>query len=152
MIRNVLVICEGNICRSPMAAALLYSFLEKHDAQINILSAGLHALCGAEADPTAQKLMLQKGLSIKDHRAKQLSNEMILDAELILTMTHKQQKEIENNFPTSSGKVYRLGKWGEFDVIDPYKRPLSVFEHSLALIEAGVTEWCEFFWNIKSTQ
>lgn len=131
-----------------MGAALLQARIANKIPNASVSSAGLSAMVNWPADPTAQKLMQEKGLTLTSHRARQVTNEIVTSAELILTMTNEQKKEMEQTFPNARGKVYRLGKWREYDVIDPYKRPSSVFEHALALIESGVDDWCKYLWNI----
>lgn len=129
-----------------MGEALLKAHLSTTIPDMTISSAGLNAMTGWPADPTSQELMKQKGLDISTHRARHATIELISEADLILTMTAKQQSEIEKTFPYARGKTHSLGKWGEYDVIDPYKRSRVVFEHSLALIEQGVNEWCKKLW------
>lgn len=70
MIKTVLVVCVGNICRSPMAEGLLKRALP----EANVASAGLGALVGQPADPYAVALMSGLGLDISGHRARQLSH------------------------------------------------------------------------------
>lgn len=148
MIQNILILCIGNICRSPIAEAL---FIErfKQDGLTDIIvsSAGLGALVDRPADAVGQALMLQKGIDISSHRARQISKEILFGSELILTMSTDQQKEVEVNYPGTCGRVHRLGKWGGYDVPDPYQRPKPVFEQALAMIDQGVDEWYRKLWN-----
>ena len=147
MIQNILIICVGNICRSPMGEALLAEKLKNKSSKIIVSSAGLGALIDHPADKFAQELMLQKGLDISSHRAQQISSDMLLDKDIIFTMTSGQQKEIECNLPSLRGRVHRLGHWGGYDVPDPYRRPKEAFEQALVLIEQGVEDWCLRLWN-----
>lgn len=146
MIKNILVVCIGNICRSPMAEAILKSEFA-NNPQISIRSAGLHALVNKPADPMAQALMAEKGIDISTHRAQQITNEMVLESELILTMSTEQELSIGKQFPNTRGKVYRLGKWDGYDILDPYRRPRVVFEQSLSLIEQSIENWKKMLWN-----
>lgn len=143
MINAILVVCIGNICRSPMAEAILKDRLNKIFPTISIRSAGIHALVNYPADPIAQDLMRERGLDISSHRATQLTSNFVQNANLILAMTTEQKNQIEHTFPHSKGKIQRLGRWSEFDVIDPYKRGRAIFEHSLKLIEHGIDDWCK---------
>ncbi len=137
--KSILVVCVGNICRSPMAEALLQRRL--HERDISVSSAGLGALVGHQADEIARNLMMEKGIDISGHRARQIDAGMLRDAELILVMEGWQQREIEQNFPTTRGKVFRLGHWGNFDIADPYRKPRDAFEVALTAIERGIDEW-----------
>ena len=114
---------------------------------ITVTSAGLGALVDYPADATGQALMMQKGIDMSGHRARQISQDILFGSELIITMSTDQQKQVEFNYPGTCGRVHRLGKWGGYDVPDPFQRPTLVFEQALALIEQGVDEWYRKLWK-----
>lgn len=146
MFQSILVVCIGNICRSPIGEVLLANRLLNHDPNILVNSAGLSALVNYPADKIAQELMSEQGFDLSSHRAQQLSPELAFGAELILTMTADQERQVVQAFPSTTGRVHRLGKWGGFDVPDPFQRPRVIFEHAFALIEQGVDEWYRKLW------
>ncbi|MDE1005108.1 MAG: low molecular weight phosphotyrosine protein phosphatase [Paraburkholderia fungorum] len=137
MIGNILVLCEGNVCRSPMAAALLRAALPDR----TVASAGFNALLGVPAMPFAQDVMRERGLSIDDHRGRQLSHAACVEADLILVMDRQQRALLESKHPFARGKVFRIGEYKNFDVHDPYRQPRFVFERCARLIETGVADW-----------
>lgn len=139
MFNHIVVICVGNICRSPMAEALLAAKLRERGTVVR--SAGIGALVGHPAEPLAAELLAERGLDLSHHRARQLNDRIVREADLILVMEMWQQKELEKIYPHSRGRVHRLGRWGDFEVPDPYKKPRPAFEAALALIEQGVAEW-----------
>lgn len=148
MIKNMLIVCMGNICRSPMAEGLFRHTLSVVHSEVCVSSAGISALINREADPLAQLIMQEKkNIDISQHRARQITIEMLLEMDLILVMEQQQQKQIEFNFPSVCGRVHRLGKWGEFDIPDPYKRPRQVFEQVFLLINESMSEWQKRLWN-----
>ncbi|MFL5359908.1 MAG: low molecular weight phosphotyrosine protein phosphatase, partial [Myxococcales bacterium] len=77
MFDRVLMVCTGNICRSPMAQVLLADALKKRGIDVAVESAGLGALVGHPADPIAVKLMQARGLDLSGHRGRQLTREII---------------------------------------------------------------------------
>jgi len=144
MFSSVLMVCVGNICRSPMAEALLIDRLsDSNYSKINIASAGVGALVGHEADATAKELMTEKNIDVSAHRARQLNTELISEYDLILVMEKGHINAVHNIAPSSKGKVHLLGKWSDFEISDPYMQPRREFEVALELIERGVDEWIE---------
>ena len=139
MINTILVICIGNICRSPMAEGLLkQAFPDK-----KISSAGIDAMVGYPADPSSVELMQQHGIDISAHRAQSLMSWMVSDADMIVVMDQDQRRYIEQKYPTSKGKVFRLRDFDlahsteSLDVPDPYKENMDVFRTTYRLIAQG---------------
>lgn len=143
MFNNILVVCVGNICRSPMAEFLFRQRFEKSGVNISVSSAGLGALVGQGADEKAIEVMTGNGLDISMHLARQLSDELVRQNELILVMELWQQKEIEGLYPYSRGRVHLLGKWSEMEVKDPYKKSKEVFVEVFENIDQLCQQWCE---------
>ena len=137
--KTVLFVCTGNICRSPMAEAMLASELPDCIVQ----SAGVGALVGEQADPVARELMLARGLDIEGHRARQLLRSHCMHADLVLVMDMEQKRYIERLNPLSRGRVFRLGEFGDADIQDPFRRGREAFERALDSIEQGVSAWSE---------
>jgi protein-tyrosine phosphatase len=145
-IRNVLIVCIGNICRSPMAEGLLRAALPK----TQFTSAGLEALVGQPADPIACELMDERGISIAGHRAQQVSKDMCQRADLILVMDRQQRREIEERYQFATGKVFRLCEFSDQDVPDPYREGRDAFRHALSLIEDGAQQWAKRISRVSS--
>lgn len=134
---SILVVCQGNICRSPMATALLAQALP--DAQVR--SAGLGAMIGWRADDIAQVLMAQRGLDIRKHRAQQINSPLCLQSDLVLVMDTEQRQRVEALYPQARGRVFRLGEHTRQDIPDPYRMGETAFRHALAMIDHGLREW-----------
>ncbi|NOQ14720.1 MAG: low molecular weight phosphotyrosine protein phosphatase [Methyloprofundus sp.] len=142
MFENILVVCIGNICRSPVAEALLKdALINKVKKDYKISSAGLGAMVGHQPDKTVCELMLEKGIDISDYRAAQLNQEMIYKSDLILVMETAHKELIEHKEPSAKGKVFKLGEWRNFEIPDPYRQERKVFEEVVQLIEKGVQDW-----------
>ncbi len=139
MFKSVLVVCTGNICRSPMAEALLAERGQQRN--LRVASAGTAALVGYAPPAPAIELMAERGLDISTHRAQQLTDALALKYDLLLVMEQAQQRWIESQWPVLRGRVYRLGGGGSEDVPDPYGHPREIFAECLRQINSGVEEW-----------
>lgn len=142
MFNQILVVCTGNICRSPMAEGLLIKALRKANSRgKNVSSAGIQAMVGYSADKHAQRVMKDHGVDISSHRARQLDIDLINWADLILVMETEQKTAIELDYLSARGKVFCIGKWHEFDVPDPYGQSNEMFEQTFDLIAKGTSDW-----------
>jgi protein-tyrosine phosphatase len=137
MIRRVLVVCIGNICRSPMAEGLIRQAVPG----VQISSAGVSALVGHGADPISVEIMAGVGVDISAHRARMLTDAIAREADLILVMDEQQKQHIASQYPYARGKVFRLGEASKQDIPDPYRQAPEVFEKVFSQIENGVHEW-----------
>ena len=134
---NILVVCVGNICRSPMAEALL----KQRYPDKAIDSAGVGALVGYPADPAALEIMTKQQLDITNHVAKQIDEKLVLKVDLIFTMSDSQTKWIEERWPFCRGKTFKLGHWQDKDIADPYKHDMSAFKTAYQDIVDGLEQW-----------
>lgn len=134
---SILVVCEGNICRSPMAQVLLAAALPRATVQ----SAGLGARIGAQADEWAVRLMNDRGLDISQHRAQQVTRELCLEADMVLVMDSEQKQRLTYLYPQTHGRVFRLGEYTRRNIPDPYRRGETAFREALAQMDQGLTEW-----------
>lgn len=138
MFDRIVVVCTGNICRSPIAEALLKAKLPGKD----IWSAGTGAMVGDGADPNSVKVAAANGLDLSGHRAQQLTLPMLQHADLVLTLDGSHSGWINSRYPQFRGKVHKLGKWRkDEDVPDPYRFPLEAFEAAYAQMDAHVGDW-----------
>lgn len=137
MFGRILVVCVGNICRSPMAESLLQAALRDK----TIASAGIGALVGEPADPLAISLLSERGLDLSAHRARQLNEALLHGHDLLLVMEAYHRDWIESYWPQARGRVYRWGHWSDFDVPDPYGRDERAFREVLALLDRGLEDW-----------
>jgi protein-tyrosine phosphatase len=146
---TILILCQGNLCRSPMAAAVLQHALP----QLQVLSAGFGAEPLRRADALAVRLMRERGYDLGTHRAQLLSSWMVRTADLILVMEEQQRRAVEARFPGSKGKVFHLGAPNGpkiTDIPDPYGRGDAAFRHALQLIEAGAAQWIDRLTRLTS--
>lgn len=136
-IKNILVVCIGNICRSPMA-----EFLLKQDyPDLNVESAGISGLTGHPADDKAQLCMQRLNINISAHAAKKLNAQHLKKADLILVMSKNQKSHIEQTWPFTKGKVFRLGHWQNKNIPDPYQHDQAFFDEIFQLIQQCIVDW-----------
>lgn len=139
-INNLMTVCIGNICRSPVAEGLF----RKELPGCQVWSSGLAAVVGSPADQIAQEIALSVGIDISLHRAQQVQGWMCVKADLILVMETSHQRELERRFPLARGKIRRLGEFdlnSAGDIADPYRKNRSAFEIAHHSIAQGVIEW-----------
>ena len=113
----------------------------------SVTSAGIAALDGRAADPIAVGLLADRGIDISGHRARPITPELVAGADLVLVMEAAQQQAIERLAPSARGRVHRLGRFGGFDVEDPYRQPRAAFERALRDIERGLDDFDRNFWS-----
>ncbi|MVF13941.1 low molecular weight phosphotyrosine protein phosphatase [Ketobacter sp. MCCC 1A13808] len=144
MFNEILIVCIGNICRSPTGE---YLFKQKltNKPNVKVHSAGVGALVDHPIDETAGQLLLENGIDAGDHKARQLSTQMLVDADLILTMDSSLIKSINSLAPQVSGKIFLLSKWSSGAAIgDPYRKSREAFEHVYKKIDSFTNDWLKY--------
>ena len=106
-----------------------------------VLSAGTQGLIGHAPDPNAIDLMAAHNLDISEYGGTKLSTELAHWADIILVMETSQKQVIEQRYPTTRGKVFRLLEDEKQDIPDPYRQDVAAFRAALTLIEQGVEQW-----------
>ena len=141
--KRILVVCTGNICRTPMAKALLKQEVEQAglDEQVSIDSAGGYAVVGGRASQGSVNAMAERYLDITDHRGKQLDFRLMDEADLILVMEEGQRRSIFMNWPQALRKTFLLTEMaGEHaDVEDPYGMEQAEYDKTAVIIEDYVS-------------
>lgn len=92
---NILFVCTGNICRSPMAEQMLRQRLEQAETfGIGVLSAGVGAMLGSALDSDVAQAMTALGVQPQPHVARQLNADLIAQADLVLTATTDHRSDV----------------------------------------------------------
>lgn len=141
-IRHILVLCEGNHCRSPLAEALLRREL---GFRMDVVSAGLDALVDRPAHPETLRRGEMLGIDLGKHRGRALTPELALGADLILVMDQAQKIACEDRVPSARGRIYLLGHWlpsSEQEISDPIGGDPEAHERSHDHIQRAVAHWC----------
>jgi tRNA threonylcarbamoyl adenosine modification protein (Sua5/YciO/YrdC/YwlC family) len=126
MRRQVLLVCSGNTCRSPMAQALAEEVIaERLGCRVDqlesrgwrLLSAGTSAASGHPASDGAMAAMRQRGLDLSRHSSRELTTELIHTSDVVLCMTERHVETARALDSTAADRIFRLDAEG--DVPDP---------------------------------
>ena len=130
---NILFVCTGNTCRSPMAAALMNKIAMDEDLDVRIESAGLFANEGDPATNEAIVAMRKYDIDLMQHHAQQINSELIEKSDLILTMTEGQKMLFAE---TALEKTYTLCEYAGVpgDIDDPYGGTVEEYEETAQMI------------------
>lgn len=142
MFRSVLVVCVGNICRSPVGERLLAQKLAERGAAVTVASAGLGAVLGHGVDETAAAVAAAHGLSVEGHVARQFGQDLALRHDLILVMEPGHRASILERAPSLAGRVMLFDQWvGAKGIADPYRRSREFHEIIFTKIDEAATAW-----------
>lgn len=140
---NILFICTGNTCRSPMAEAM---FRHMSSGDVEVRSAGIAAFDGQAASNHTQQVLKDRNIE-QEHRAQRVTAELIGWADLILTMTYSHKMILLDQHKNSHGKVYTLKEYIteeidletdellNWDIADPFGGTLNEYERTAQEIE-----------------
>lgn len=143
MFNSVLVVCAGNICRSPTAEYLLKEKLAGKN--ISVSSAGLTALEGKPADSMAKQLAQAHGINMDSHQGRQLNSQLVAENSVILAMEQRHLDDLHSRYPEARGKTFLLGKWlGDKEIPDPYRKSIEAFDHVYTLIDSACSAWQKY--------
>lgn len=122
---SVLFVCTANICRSPMASALLRSKVAARPdaAEWCIDSAGVWAEAGNPASEKAQMVLKEHwGLDLSAYRSQGVSRELLRQFDLILVMENGQKEALRGEFPEFANRIYLVNEMVGLkeEVRDPY--------------------------------
>jgi len=135
---SILVVCMGNICRSPIGERLL----RKYTTDKKISSAGIGALENFTADDKATEIAQRNGLSLAGHKARKITKIMCISADLILVMEQKHLQMLTNIAPEVRGKIMLYGHWNDgLEIPDPYKKSLEAFELVYKMLDKSAQQW-----------
>jgi protein-tyrosine phosphatase len=137
---QVVFVCTGNICRSPLAEAIARRLLdERGRPDIEVSSAGTAAFDGSPASEGAYLVALENGLDLSSHVSTPLSPEVVTEADLVLGMAphHVERARVMGG----EEKSYLLGEYagrppGDDHVEDPYGGDLEEYRRTYAQLAA----------------
>jgi len=130
--REILFVCTGNTCRSPMAQAIARHLLQGRTPDGIVITASSAGVAAGEGDATTPEALVAleaMGVVPERHRARQLTRAMLSDAEVVFTMTAAHRKAVLSLDPAADAKVFTLDPDAK-DVPDPIGGPLEVYRQT----------------------
>ncbi|MDF3057164.1 MAG: protein tyrosine phosphatase [Rariglobus sp.] len=154
---TIVTVCTANICRSPMAEALLRHALRAQPEPLKswkITSAGVAARPGDRVSDNSVTALKKVGIDIKDHTSRPLTRQMIDDAIAILCMTESHRAMIQFNFDPVPRHIYLfrefLPRAAEKEICDPYGGSLAEYEACRDEMVEAIPALMEFFKDLAA--
>ncbi len=156
---KVLIVCSGNICRSPMVAAYLRQRLADSGlSHVVVASAGTLGIAGAPASVLATAAMADIDIDLRDHRSRALSEADLKTSEIVLVMDHGHLEFIAARYPDGRDQRYLLRAFERGpepsseapDLDDPIGSDLDVFREQRETIRVCVDHFVLHLRNAES--
>ena len=145
----VLIVCAGNTCRSPMGEQILRGKLAKQlgcsedqlaERGYVIQSAGIEATPGGRASGRAQRVMKSMGMDLRKHLSRPVSDPLVNQADLILTMSSRHQRNLLAKWPEAADRTF-LFAVDKLDVADPLGRSKEIYQECADQLVADAAYW-----------
>jgi protein-tyrosine phosphatase len=121
--QDILVVCSGNICRSPFAEGYLRMRLtESKRDNVQVRSAGTLGIVGSPASDHTQELAKEAGFSLDAHRSSGVTFDLVDEAGVILVMEEAHRQELTRLFPEGADRVHLLSEYHP-SVTEPSRAP-----------------------------
>lgn len=142
---EVLVVCSGNICRSPIGEMYLQHFLGSPDQSgVHVSSAGTIASNGYPAMDYMIDIANAEGLNLADHRSRRLTSDIVKESDLILVATESHRDAIIRSEPEHAGKVRLMAESiGEVEIPDPYSRDRETYNRIAKIVKQAAEGWTD---------
>jgi glycine hydroxymethyltransferase len=140
-LKNILFVCTGNVCRSPMAEGL-FRHLVANRPDIRVRSAGVSAFPGQPPSPHAVEVLSDLRIDISKLRSLPLSEDLVREASCIIAMTRSHMESIHYLFPEAAEKTFLLREFEDYapslDVSDPIGMGREAYEVTRDIIRRAL--------------
>jgi protein-tyrosine-phosphatase len=139
---QVLFVCSGNTCRSPIAEGLLNVKLPPHlQSEVKAVSCGTLGLENQPATPNALTVAREKGATLSTHFSLGLTEKLIADSNIIFCMAEEHRRYILHHFPAYRDNVFLLRDFGakekldDPDIFDPIGSSIGIYRECCRIID-----------------
>ena len=142
MPKQVLFVCTGNTCRSPMAEVLLRAALPV-DSDWGVASAGTSADPGSAASEFSRIAIAEYGLNLENHRSRLVTQELVDASMVIVAMTNRHVEKLLQHVPSARDRIYLMRSFDAkapagSDVFDPYCGTLEEYRSCRDMIQQAL--------------
>ena len=157
---DILVVCTGNTCRSPMAERLLKrAFAERLECSedqleengIIVRSAGTDADVGSPGSTHSVTVMEQMGIDLGNHASQPVTDELVNEVDLILAMTARHQQKLTEKWPESAERIH-LFDTEQNDVVDPFGESQDVYQACAEQLQVQAGDWVNKIMNQRDAK
>ena len=136
---QILFVCTGNTCRSPIAEYLAKRIINEKDLKFRVASAGFTA-DGMQISENSERVLALNGIDASEHKSTLLNEENLRKSWLVLTMTANHKNKILQLYPASTSKVYTLSEYAglDNDIADPIGKDIEYYKNTFEEINEKV--------------
>jgi len=136
---QLLFVCSGNICRSPLAEVMAKAALSAEGIDAVVQSCGTSALTGQRAEAGARDEATKLGLVLDAHRAQPVTRELVTNATLVVCVTDRHRDHVRQFFPRERDKIVSFDEVaGLGDIDDPYGGDAADYRALRKQLESGM--------------
>lgn len=139
---NIVFVCTGNTCRSPMAEVLAKYLFEKQGIALAVNSRGISVYSPASASSLAIEAVKEYGLDLSKHTAKQITLEDLEQSDIILTMSNQHKTMLKFMFPDyKKNNIYTLHEYADNlnkDIADPFGGSIHDYQSCMNELYAAI--------------